>query len=127
MKNRIHKWLRRQLPKIGLSLKSDLDAAYKQRDIAAMVAGRFAEEAGHTVSRYRDDSKGWDEEWQTVLQIDWVDSHHYNRQISWHMSPTSQPFCENAFWKEKYFEWDGTYESRDYFVMGGLESPIHTH
>lgn len=126
MKYRVYKFLRRTLSKIGLCLKSDLDFVYKQRDIAAMMAAKFAENGGHSVSMYRDTEKEWDEEWQTVLQIDWYDPDQYETQVSWHMSPKSQKYCEHYFTQCKCFDWDGTNSSKEYNVIGSLWGEIHT-
>ena len=113
---KVKKLLRRWLPKLGLTLKSDTDWAYEQRDIAAMIAATYAGWSGCEVSLYQDDQENWDDEWRTVLQIHGITSMNEG-QVSWHLGPKAQKVAKEVFKYGKKQEWDGTDFSKDLEIV----------
>lgn len=102
------KLLRKLLPKLGLSLKSDLDWVYEQRDIAAMVAAKLAVNAypEYDVSVYQDDREQGDDSWCTIVQISGLESGNalvgsLVGQISWHMGLKSSTVAKGFSYREK--------------------------
>ena len=112
------KFLRKWLPKLGLSLKSDTDWAYEQRDIAAMLAASFAIQSGYHVDFYQDDREDWDDEWRNILQISGLEDKNTDAgQVSWHLGPKTGDVAKTVFMPLHMVEWDGTDLSKDVNVV----------
>ena len=94
---------------LGLRSEKEVDYAYKQRDIAALMAAKSALLLGYKVSFYWDGPSEGGEDLRNVLVI-----HYDEGQVSWHLSKESAEAASRRFPRHKYAEWDGTDLSKLY-------------